>query len=220
MSGDRITDLGEFAGRRIPRLIEEACEQINEAAVAVVETAEADEKDAVLNIPVAIKWHLDTGKVEITLAVNLRRKWESCGELPDRNQPKLPGLEDDPEDAVVLPNPQRLANIYRWTHAAEMSPAKAFDWLNEVCEEKGLPRLADIEEPEDIETLERAVVVLLKISVDLVRQMREAPDAEKAASGTTVTIEGNGRSVTLTADQLAKAASSAAGKQGKRKAKV
>ncbi|MFM7103257.1 MAG: hypothetical protein ACKO3N_19070 [Verrucomicrobiota bacterium] len=114
---NRLEQLAQFIAGKIPALIGEATDQINAAIDAAVEAANEgeQEKEAVLSLPIAVKWNLDTNSVEIGIAVSVKRKFESVGQLPDPNQPELPMVDKgghplprDPNTAV-----KRLARAIR-----------------------------------------------------------------------------------------------------------
>ncbi len=91
---DRIKDLSDFICGKIPALIEEAREQINESINAKMEEAQdTEDGKAVLSLSIAVKWDLDGNGVTVTMPVAVKRKFEAVGKLDDPNQPKLPGIE-------------------------------------------------------------------------------------------------------------------------------
>lgn len=88
---DRITQLADLISRRVPRLICEATDQINEAIGAAME--EAQEKDggkAILSLSITAKWDLDGNAVILSMPVSVRRKFEVVASLDDPNQQSLP----------------------------------------------------------------------------------------------------------------------------------
>ncbi len=95
---NRLEELAQIVAGKVPRLIGEATDSINEAINAAVENAQEAEgdKEAVLSLPIAVKWNLDTNKVEVALAVNVKHKFTSCGEMVDPNQPELLDRDGDP----------------------------------------------------------------------------------------------------------------------------
>lgn len=79
----------------IPGLFSEAEDDIQKAIECAVRAAQfGDEpKPAKLTIPISVAWNLDTNKIEVSVAVNVRHKYTSEATLPDPNQPSLPGVE-------------------------------------------------------------------------------------------------------------------------------
>lgn len=87
---DRIKDLSDLIASKVPVLIDEARDQINEAINAAMEDAqERDGGKAVLSLAITAKWDLDGDSVIISMPVSVRRKFESIGKLEDRNQVTL-----------------------------------------------------------------------------------------------------------------------------------
>jgi hypothetical protein len=88
---DRIAELATLIAGRIPGLIEEARDQINEAINAAMEDAQEKEGGkAVLSLAITAKWDLDGDSVVISMPVAVRRKFEVVGKLQDPNQESLP----------------------------------------------------------------------------------------------------------------------------------
>ena len=111
-SAQNILDqIAQAAGKQVTQLFFEMRDQINEAITACVEDAqdEADKskegKHAVLSIPVAIKWDLDTRAVQVALSVAIKRKVTADIVIDDPNQAKLPLTlvheEDYTEDELL-----------------------------------------------------------------------------------------------------------------------
>lgn len=90
MSQDRIAELAALIAGRIPGLIEEARDQINEAITAAVEEAQEGEGKATLTLNIGAKWDLDGNTVTVSLPVAVKRRFESVARLEDPNQPSLP----------------------------------------------------------------------------------------------------------------------------------
>ena len=91
---DRISELAALIADRIPALIEEARDQINEAINAAVEDAQERENGkAVLSLAITAKWDLDGNAVVISMPVAVRRKFEVTAALEDPNQEHLPFVE-------------------------------------------------------------------------------------------------------------------------------
>lgn len=91
---DRIAELAALIANRIPALIEEARDQINEAINASMEDAQARENGkAVLSLAITAKWDLDGNAVVISMPVAVRRKFEVVAALEDPNQENLPFIE-------------------------------------------------------------------------------------------------------------------------------
>jgi len=88
---DRIAELAALIAGRIPGLIEEARDQINESINATMEDAQERENGkAILSLAITAKWDLDGNSVVISMPVSVRRKFESVGKLEDPNQENLP----------------------------------------------------------------------------------------------------------------------------------
>lgn len=88
---DRIGDLAALIASRVPALIDEARDQINEAINAAMEDAqERDGGKAVLSLAITAKWDLDGDSVVISMPVAVRRRFEAVGRLEDPNQENLP----------------------------------------------------------------------------------------------------------------------------------
>lgn len=116
-----LDQIASAAGRQVTHLFLEMRDQINEAINACVEDAqdEADKtkegKHAILSIPVAIKWDLDTRAVNVSLSVAIKRKATADIVIEDPNQPTLPFRDADgdvmPETAANAA--RKLANEIR-----------------------------------------------------------------------------------------------------------
>ena len=92
---DKIAELGMLIASRIPALIDEARDQINEAINAAMEDAqEKEDGKAVLSLSISAKWDLDGNSVVIAMPVNVKRKFECVAKLDDPNQPALPGVQE------------------------------------------------------------------------------------------------------------------------------
>lgn len=98
---DRIDELAHKAGELIPTLILDLEDKINDAIAALMEESQdaAEEsgegKPAVLSLPIAIKWNLETRKVEVVAGVSVRWKSKQTMELEDPLQPRLPGVDKE-----------------------------------------------------------------------------------------------------------------------------
>lgn len=93
---DRIQSLSAFIAARVPALLEEAREQINESINALMEEAqEREDGKAILSLSITAKWDLDGDSVVVSMPVAVKRKFESVGKLDDPNQPTLPGVEGE-----------------------------------------------------------------------------------------------------------------------------
>ena len=91
---DRIAELAALIADRVPALIEEAKDQINEAINAAMEDAQERENGkAILSLAITAKWDLDGNAVVISLPVAVRRKFEVVAALEDPNQEQLPFTE-------------------------------------------------------------------------------------------------------------------------------
>ena len=102
---DRISELAALIADRIPALIEEARDQINEAINAAVEDAQERENGkAVLSLAITAKWDLDGNAVVISMPVAVRRKFEVTAALEDPNQERLPFVEAvEDRDGDLMP---------------------------------------------------------------------------------------------------------------------
>lgn len=87
---DRLAELATLVAARIPSLIDEARDQINEAITVAVEDAQMDDKEAVISLPIAIKWNLDKSAIITALGVTVKRRFERVDKLEDPNQENLP----------------------------------------------------------------------------------------------------------------------------------
>ncbi len=88
---DRIAELALVISRRIPGLVEDARDQINEAINAAMEDAQEKENGkAVLSLAITAKWDLDGNNVVISMPVSVRRKYEVTAKMEDPNQENLP----------------------------------------------------------------------------------------------------------------------------------
>lgn len=88
---DRIAELATLIAGRIPGLIDDARDQINEAINAAMEDAQERENGkAILSLAITAKWDLDGNSVVISMPVSVRRKFEVVGKLEDPNQENLP----------------------------------------------------------------------------------------------------------------------------------
>jgi hypothetical protein len=88
---DRIAELAALIAGRIPGLIEDARDQINESINATMEDAQERENGkAILSLAITAKWDLDGNSVVISMPVSVRRKFEVVGKLEDPNQENLP----------------------------------------------------------------------------------------------------------------------------------
>jgi len=93
---DRIAELAALIAGRIPGLIEEARDQINESINATMEDAQERENGkAILSLAITAKWNLDTNTVEVSMPVTVKRKFTRTVNLPDHNQENLPFLDTE-----------------------------------------------------------------------------------------------------------------------------
>lgn len=98
---DRIAELALVISRRIPGLVEDARDQINEAINAAMEDAQEKENGkAVLSLAITAKWDLDGNNVVISMPVSVRRKYEVTAKMDDPNQESLPLDTDRAEMSV------------------------------------------------------------------------------------------------------------------------
>ena len=82
--------LAEAARKHVPELILGMRDRIEAAISDAVEAAQEDDSKAVLRIPIAVKWDIDSTDVEITATVSTRCKASVTVALDDPNQPPLP----------------------------------------------------------------------------------------------------------------------------------
>lgn len=88
---DRISELSALIASKVPVLIEEARDQINDSINATMEEAqEKGEGKAVLSLAFTAKWDLDGNAVVVSMPVAVKRRFEAVGSLDDPAQPKLP----------------------------------------------------------------------------------------------------------------------------------
>ena len=92
---DRIGELATLIAARVPELIDEARDQINDAITAAMEDSQdaqeaGKEGKAILSLSISVKWDLDGNSVVIAMPVNVRRKFECVSNLDDPNQTELP----------------------------------------------------------------------------------------------------------------------------------
>lgn len=92
---DRIAELAALIAAQIPRLVEDARDQINGAIDATMEEAQESESGkAVLSLGITAKWDLDGNNVVVSMPVAVKRRFEVVAKLSDPNQPQLP-MEGD-----------------------------------------------------------------------------------------------------------------------------
>lgn len=114
---DILDQIANAAGQQVTKLFLDMRDQINEAINACVEDAqdEANQskegKHAVLSIPVAIKWDLDTRAVQVALSVAIKRKATADIVIDDPNQAKLPLLDAD-GDAMPASITQAVRDLH------------------------------------------------------------------------------------------------------------
>lgn len=88
---DRISELAALIAAQIPRLVEDARDQINGAIDATMEEAQESESGkAVLSLGITAKWDLDGNAVVVSMPVSVKRRFEVVAKLSDPNQPQLP----------------------------------------------------------------------------------------------------------------------------------
>ncbi len=116
---DRIAELAALIAGRIPGLIEEARDQINESINATMEDAQERENGkAILSLAITAKWDLDGNSVVISMPVSVRRKFESVGKLEDPNQENLPFVtteEDFQRDRAAASVVEKALNKFQQT---------------------------------------------------------------------------------------------------------
>jgi hypothetical protein len=116
---DRIAELAALIAGRIPGLIEEARDQINESINATMEDAQERENGkAILSLAITAKWDLDGNSVVISMPVSVRRKFESVGKLEDPNQESLPFVtteEDFQRDRAAASVVEKALNKFQQT---------------------------------------------------------------------------------------------------------
>jgi hypothetical protein len=111
--------LAALIAGRIPGLIEEARDQINESINATMEDAQERENGkAILSLAITAKWDLDGNSVVISMPVSVRRKFESVGKLEDPNQESLPFVtteEDFQRDRAAASVVEKALNKFQQT---------------------------------------------------------------------------------------------------------
>jgi hypothetical protein len=116
---DRIAELAALIAGRIPGLIEEARDQINESINATMEDAQERENGkAILSLAITAKWDLDGNSVVISMPVSVRRKFEVVGKLEDPNQENLPFVtteEDFQRDRAAASVVEKALNKFQQT---------------------------------------------------------------------------------------------------------
>jgi predicted sugar kinase len=104
---NRIEELAALIQAEIPRLIGEATDAINESINVALEEAQEAESDAPAKLRLAITatWNLDTNTVEVSMPVNVKRKFSRTVAMPDHNQENLPFMvaeeDGDPMSTAV-----------------------------------------------------------------------------------------------------------------------
>lgn len=108
---NRIEELATFVAAKIPQLIGEATDQINESIEAAVVAAQeaGGDKEAVLKLPISVSWNMDTNKVEVALGVNVRHKFTRVGELSDPDQQDLRDGDGKPLTGSLASSVRKLA---------------------------------------------------------------------------------------------------------------
>lgn len=94
---DRIEQIAEAAREHVPTLILGMREEIERAITNALDAAREDDAKAVLRIPVAITWDIDSWGVKIAATVSHRVKSEVTVQLDDPDQPRLPLDGDEGE---------------------------------------------------------------------------------------------------------------------------
>lgn len=94
---------------RARALICEAEDEIQKAIEATCDIANDEKKEAVLALPIAVRWNMDTNKVEVTVGVNVRHKFTSEASLPDPDQPELLDREGDPLPELIAKPMRKVA---------------------------------------------------------------------------------------------------------------
>ena len=94
---NRLEELAALIQAEVPRLIGEATDAINESITVALEEAQETESDAPAKLRLAItaNWNLDTNTVEVSMPVNVKRKFTRTVNLPDHNQENLPFLDTE-----------------------------------------------------------------------------------------------------------------------------
>lgn len=87
---NRIESLALQASEHVHRMILEAESEIDSAAVACAEEAQAQETEAKLGLTFTAKWSLDKAQVEYALSFGVRHKLTAKAVLEDPNQVALP----------------------------------------------------------------------------------------------------------------------------------
>lgn len=101
-----IESVAREVERRAPAAILELEEKIQEAINVMLEENQGQDepKPVVVSIPIAVKWNIDEGSVEITTSVSVKHRVKDSVKLKDPNQPELLDGDGDPlPEAVAKP---------------------------------------------------------------------------------------------------------------------
>lgn len=101
-----IESVAREVERRAPAAILELEEKIQEAINVMLEENQGQDepKPVVVSIPIAVKWNIDEGSVEITTSVSVKHRVKDSVKLADPSQPDLLNGDGDPlPEAVAKP---------------------------------------------------------------------------------------------------------------------
>jgi hypothetical protein len=101
---DLLNEVRDLLIDAIPSLFDQNRDDIQTAIEVAVEDAQDKQAEsdqpvqAKLNLSVAIKWNLDSRKVDFQMPVTIKRTAKVAKELQDPNQPQLRGLTGGDHD--------------------------------------------------------------------------------------------------------------------------
>lgn len=118
---DLLDEVRDLLIDAIPSLFDQNRDDIRTAIEVAVEDAQDKQAEseqpvqAKLNLSVAIKWNLDSRKVDFQMPVTIKRTAKVAKELDDPDQPQLPGVSDETTSAFVADRKRRevAASILR-----------------------------------------------------------------------------------------------------------
>ena len=114
---ERITQLAEHVRDQIKKLIEEAGPSIIES-IEVARESQEEGKELTLSIPMAVKWHLDSNKIEVKVSIAVKHSFTHEGTLEDPNQ--LPLVDQDGEPVTQSPG-QAMRKLREAVKSGRMS---------------------------------------------------------------------------------------------------
>lgn len=115
MSQSIIESVAREVERRAPAAILELEDKIQEAINVMLEENQGQEepKPVVVSIPIAVKWNIDEGSVEITTSVSVKHRVKDSVKLDDPNQPELLDRDGDPLPSSVEKPLRKLAKAIK-----------------------------------------------------------------------------------------------------------